>query len=87
MPFNVEETHIIRVFDHALFDFAQKKIDNQIWTKITTPQQNTRKQTVRKRNKKGGKKKEGKLPKPLPSVYFFRPLLFLSPTTIYINKI
>ena len=38
-----------------------------------------------KTNKKGGKKKGDTLPKPLPS-FFFRPLLFLLPTTIYINK-
>ena len=54
---------------------------------VTTPQQNTRKQTVRKTNKKGGKKKEVNLPKPLPSFSFFRPLLVLLLTTIYINKI
>ena len=39
-----------------------------------------------KTNKKGGKKKEGNLPKPLPSFSFFRPLLSLLPMTIYINK-
>ena len=33
-------------------------------------------------NKKGGKKKEGNLPKPLPSFSFFRPLLSLFPTSI-----
>ena len=62
------------------------KKHNQIWTKITTPQQNTRKQTVKKTNKKEGKKKEGNLPKPLPSFSFFRPLSFLLPTAIYTNK-
>ena len=35
---------------------------------------------------KGGKKKEGNLPKPLPSFFFFRPLLSLLPAIIYINK-
>ena len=32
-------------------------------------------------------KKEVNLPNPLPSFSFFRPLLYLLPTTIYINKI
>ena len=39
-----------------------------------------------KTNKTGGTKKEGNLPKPLPSFSFFRPLLSLLPTTIYIKK-
>ena len=38
-------------------------------------------------NKKGGKKKEGNLQKPLPSFSFFRPLLSLFLTTIYIKKL
>ena len=40
---------------------------------------------MRKTNKKGGKKKEGNLPKPHPSFSFFPPLLSLFPTTIYIK--
>ena len=39
-----------------------------------------------RKQKKGGKKKEGNLPKPLPSFSFFRPFLSLLPTAIYINK-
>ena len=41
---------------------------------------------LEKTNLNGRKKKEGNLPKPLPSFSFFRPLLSLLPTTIYINK-
>ena len=41
---------------------------------------------MRKLTKKGGKKKEGNLPKPLPSCSFFRPPLSLLPTTICIKN-
>ena len=40
-----------------------------------------------KTNKKGGNKKEGNLPKPLPSFSFFRFLLSLSSTTMNIKKL
>ena len=40
---------------------------------------------MRKANKKGGKKKEGNLPKPLPSFSFFHPLLSLLSNTIHIK--
>ena len=65
--------------DSKPIESSKHKKHNQIWTKITTPQQNTRKKIVRKTNKKRGKKKEGNHPKPLPSFSFFRPLLFLLP--------
>ena len=55
--------------------------NDQIWTKKHYPNQ----AIMRKTNKKGGKKKEGNLPKPLPSFFIFRPLLSLFPTTIYIK--
>ena len=42
--------------------------------------------TIKKQTKKEERKKEGNLPKPLPSFSFFHPLLFLLPNTIYINK-
>ena len=54
------------------------KKKDQIWTKKYYPNQTI----MRKTNKKGGKKKEGNLSKPLPSFSFFRPLLSLFPTTI-----
>ena len=57
------------------------KRNDQIWTKKHYPNQTI----MRKTNTKGGKKKEGNLSKPLPSFSFFRPLLSLFPTTIYIK--
>ena len=59
------------------FESSKHKKHDQIWAKITTPQSNNHEKT---------NKKEGNLPKPLPSFSFFRPLLTLLPTTIYINK-
>ena len=61
---------------------SKHKKHDRIWTKITTPQSNNHEKT----NKKGGKKKEGNLPKPLPFFSFSRLLLSLLPTTIYMNE-
>ena len=57
------------------------KNNDKIWNKKHYPNLTN----TRKTNKKGGKKKEGNLPKPLPSFSFFRPLLSLFPTTDYIK--
>ena len=65
---------IIRNFKNSKpLESSKHKKHDQIWTKITIPQLNNHEKT----NKKGGKKEEGNLPKPLPSFSFFRPLLSL----------
>ena len=61
---------------------SKHKKYHQIWTKITT----LKKKNHEKSSKKEGKKKEGNFPKPYTSFSFFRSLLSLLPTTIYINK-
>ena len=61
---------VIRNFKNSKpLESSKHKKQDQIWTKITTLQLNNHEKT----NKKGGKKKEGNLPKPLPSFSFFRP--------------
>ena len=60
--------------------FKSSKKNDQIWTKKHYPNLTI----MRKTNKKGGMKKEGNLPKPLPSFSFFIPTLSLFPT-IYIK--
>ena len=66
--------NILRNFKNSKpLESPKNKKHDQIWTKIATPQLNNHEKT----NKKGGKKKKGNLPKPLPSSPFFRPLLSL----------
>ena len=64
-----DQTIIQNLKSSKLFELSKYKKKNQIWTKKTPYDQR-----LWKTNKKGGKKKECNLPKPLPS---FSPSFFL----------
>ena len=80
IPFNVQTKVQFKIPRIRNCSNPQKK--DQLWTKKHYPNQTIMKKT----NKKKRKEKKGNLPKPLSSFSFFRPLLSLLPTTIYIKK-
>ena len=61
---------IIRNFKNSKpLEPSKHKKHDQIWSRITTLPLNNHEKT----SKKEGKRKEGNLPKPLPSFSFYRP--------------
>ena len=79
IPFNVQTNFHFKI--PRTRNRSNPKKNDQIWTQKHYPNQTN----MRKTNKKGGKTKEGNLPKPLPRFSFFRYLLSLFTTRIYIK--